>query len=115
MRCVGVGVAGSRKMTRILYLFLDCLYVKRLRVLCVGTSEWKVRKVAHAAAILVWVNVRDIFSKLATDHLFGDLDFLVCLAIVNSEADADEVGQNGCAALLSADRRCVWGRRKSCW
>lgn len=59
------------------------------------------------------VYVRDIFAELSADHLLGDQDILVLLAIVNSEAQADKVGQDGSSSLLGADRRRVERRRES--
>lgn len=56
------------------------------------------------------VHIRNIFSKFPTNHLLGNLDLLVCLAVVDSEAQTDKVGQNGCGALLRPDWRRVGGR-----
>lgn len=59
------------------------------------------------------IYVRNIFPELSADHLLGNEDILVLFAIVNGEAQADEVGQDGSGSLLGADRRRVEGRRKS--
>lgn len=56
-----------------------------------------------------WVkNLRNIFPKLPTNHLLSNLDLLICLPIVNSEAQAHEIGQDGRRTLLGADRGRVW-------
>ena len=56
------------------------------------------------------VDVRNIFPKLAADHLLSNLDLLVFLAVVDGEAQADEVGQDGSGSLLGSDRGRVDGR-----
>lgn len=57
--------------------------------------------------------VRNIFPELSTNHLLCDENILVLLAVVNGEAQADKVRQDGSGSLLGADRRRVEGRRES--
>lgn len=40
-----------------------------------------------------------------TDHILGDSDIVVDLAVVNLENQADKVGQDGGTACLRLDRR----------
>lgn len=58
-------------------------------------------------------NIRNVFTKFPTDHLLGNLNLLIGLAVVHSEAQTDKVGQNSCGALLRPDWRRV-GRRREC-
>lgn len=98
------------KIKRVVYLFLDCLYVKRLRVLRQQVSI--IFKQDYRCGWRSCGDIRNVFAEFAADHLLGDLDFHVGLAVVDSEAQADEVGQDGSCALLRADRRSVWRRGK---
>ena len=98
------------KVKRVVYLFLDCLYVKRLRVLRQQVSI--IFKQDHRCVWRSCGDIRNVFTEFAANHLLGDLDIHVGLAVVDSEAQADEVGQDGSCALLRTDRRSVWRRGK---
>lgn len=58
------------------------------------------------------VDVRNVFPKFAANHLLSNLDILVFLAVVDGEAQADKVGQDGSGSLLGADRGRVDGGRE---
>lgn len=47
----------------------------------------------------------NVFSKLVSHHLLRYCNVNVGLSIVDSEAQADEVGEDGCCAFCGAD----WG------
>jgi len=92
---------------------LDCLYVKRFRVLQPSQvshnpsphpepTQLEPRRIEKGKS----EDIRNIFTQLPPNHLLRNQNLLVRLAIVYGEADAHEVGQEGCAALL----RAVWGR-----
>jgi hypothetical protein len=55
---------------------------------------------------------RNVFPKLPPDHLLRDQYILIILPVVDGEPQTDEVGENGCAALLRLDRRGVRRRGK---
>ena len=61
------------------------------------------------------VHIRNVFPKFPTNHLLSNLDLLVCLAVVDGEAQTDKVGENGCRALLRPDWRRVGGRGECSW
>lgn len=61
------------------------------------------------------VDIRNIFSELPSDHLLGNLNFNICLAIVHRKAQTDEVGKNCCCAFRGADGGCVGWRGESAW
>jgi hypothetical protein len=107
---------------RTAYLFLDCLYVKRLRVLNAKERSQSTLFIFHPAMLRQsprralnenGVYIRNIFPKLATDHLLRHLDLNVCLAIVHGEPQTDEVREDGCCAFRGADWGCVRGRGES--
>lgn len=52
-------------------------------------------------------NIRNVFPELPPDHLLRDQHILIILPVVDGEPQTDEVGENGCAALLRLDRRGV--------
>ena len=69
----------------------------------------------HAEQAKKDVYIRDIFSKLPSDHLLSHLDLDVCLAIVHSKAQTDKVREDGCCAFRGADGRSVGWRGEGAW
>lgn len=49
-------------------------------------------------------DVRRELAELVADHLLGDLEVVVFLAVVHLEPEADETRQDGGGAGLRADR-----------
>jgi hypothetical protein len=68
------------------------------------------------SAMPIGINhIRNVFPKFPTDHLLGNLNLLIRLAVVYCEAQTDKVGQNSCGALLRPNRRRVGGGRERPW
>lgn len=82
------------------YLFLDCLYVKRLRVLEQSVME-------EVPSQFQMECIRNVFSELTSDHLLCYLYFDICLSVVHSKAQTDKVREDGCGAFRGADRGCA--------
>lgn len=61
------------------------------------------------------VHIRNVFPKFPSNHLLSNLNLLVRLAVVHSEAQTDKVRQDGCGALLRPDWRRVGGRGECPW
>ena len=58
-------------------------------------------------------NLRRELAQLMPDHVLGDGDVVVDLAVVDRELEADEVGQDGRGARLRADRAYPFAGRRA--
>lgn len=54
--------------------------------------------------------IRNVFSKLAPHHFLCYLDVDICLSVMHSEAQADEVREDSGSPFCSADWGCA-----GCW
>ena len=101
-----------RKPTLSVYLFLDCLYVKRLRVL--NPRKQVSFFPDHSPAMYNIreenMNIRNIFSQFPPHHLLGNQNILVILPVMHCEPQTDEVGQDSGGSFLGFDRWCTRGR-----
>jgi len=70
-------------------------------------------------ALAYGAHSRREFSQFMPHHVLNDIDFIVHLAVVHQEPQADKIGQNGGGARLGPDRRDRLARntanRKARW
>lgn len=92
------GVRSQEAVMRANYLFLDCLYVKRFRVL---RSNHHISTIPSNEENCLsqstenrsnGENIRNIFTQLPPNHLLSNLNLLVRLPVVDGKAQAHEVG-----------------------
>jgi hypothetical protein len=110
-KCCSLGPSSSypEDVAAILFLLLvpyDTPSCPGIKLLAWVRPSWATRSIAQDSA-RCGEDVRRKLAELVADHVFGDGDAVVDLAVVHVEAQADEARQDGRGASL----RAYGGRR----